>query len=328
MTTAWNAESYTQKNFLENFVKLVAEETQGKLEIRIFPDYQLPKSNGTNKSKEEVNMALTANEVQIVHSGPHINFKDNPEAIFFSTIPFGMNYTQMVNWMKRPKIKSTLLHLYEKKNILTFQGGHSGVQYGGWYMEMPKDSNFFRNKNVRFANFAGYLLSHPSVGAKQKSMLRYQFNKLIDHIKFDVVEWQNPEEDVSIGMHLKGFPFYDRSSWNEPNAMYAFYINKTAFNNLSKNLKNSLTAVLEKVGEQKIFSEDNHARQLAENTIENTTVKSSNVKIKIFDLQKDVPQLYQFLYHKNQELLNDFVEKNKSIRWLYEDYKKELATNN
>lgn len=320
MTTAWNAESFTHSHYLENFVNQVKKETNGRLDIRIFPDFQTPNSNGHNKTKEEVRFELSEGSLEILHSGPHINFKENPEAIMFSTIPFGKNYQQMVAWMRKPKIKETLRTLFEKDNIVTFQGGHSGPQYGGWYKEKPKDTSFFRDKTVRFANFAGFLLSQPNIGAKQKSMLRYQFKNMFDHINFDVVEWQNPEEDVAMGMHLKGFRYYDRCHWNEPNAMFCFYINQKALESLPKDIREILLRVIEKIGEQKIFADETPARQLAENTIENTKVPSCNCNIQIFDLQRDCPQLYQFLYRQNEILLHDFVNKNPQLRWLYDDY--------
>ena len=323
MTAAWDAESHTYQNYLEKFTKHVNKESAGKFEIRILPDYQLPTSNGHSRNKVEVREALSENSIQILHSGPHINFKENPEAVMFSTIPFGKKYNQMVEWMRRPKIKETLLKLYESQNILTFQGGHSGPQYGGWYKEMPKDSTFYQGKTVRFSNFAGYLLSQPGIGAKQRTMVRYQIAKMADIINFDVIEWQNPEEDISIGMHHKGFKYYDRSHWHEPNTMFSFYINKDAFNALPSDLQNILTYTLEKMGENKIFNEDNTARQIAENTIENTFLKECNCNIKMFDLQKDAPELYGFLYRQNQKVINDFVQKHPRIKWLYDDYLKD-----
>jgi TRAP-type mannitol/chloroaromatic compound transport system substrate-binding protein len=322
MTAAWSADSYTYQNYLEIFTQQIYNQTGGKFEIRILPDYQLPTSNGHNRTKEEVQEALTENTIQILHSGPHINFKDNPEAVMFSTIPFGKTYSQMVSWMRQPKIKETYLRMYDSQNILTYPGGHSGPQFGGWYKEMPKDTSFFKGKNVRFANFAGYLLSHPSIGAKLKPMLRYQFDKMVDRINFDVIEWQNPEEDVSIGIHYKGFRYYDRSNWNEPNSMFSFYINKDAFNDLPRELRDILIKTIEKIGEQKIFKDDNLSRQIAENTIENTYIPDCKCYIKIFDLQSDAPELYDFLKRQNEKVVNDFVSKHPQIKWLYEDYLK------
>lgn len=322
MTAAWSADSYTYQNYLEKFAKQIYDHSGGKFIIRILPDYQLPTSNGHHRTKEEVQEALTDNVIQILHSGPHINFKENPEAVMFSTIPFGKSYSQMVSWMRQSKIKETYLKLYESQNILTYQGGHSGPQYGGWYKEMPKDSLFFKGKNVRFANFAGYLLSQPSIGAKLKPMLRYQFAKMVDIINFDVIEWQNPEEDVSIGIHHKGFRFYDKSNWNEPNSMFSFYVNKNAFNDLPRELKEILINTLEKIGEQKIFKDDNPSRQIAENIIENTYIPDCKCNIKIIDIQQDAPELYNYLKKQNKMVLNDFVLKHPQIKWLYEDYLK------
>jgi TRAP-type mannitol/chloroaromatic compound transport system substrate-binding protein len=321
MTTAWNAESYTHTHYLENFVNQVKNETNGRLEIHIFPDFQLPNSNGHNRSKEEVIESLMEGSVDILHSGPYLNIKENPEAIMFSTIPFGKNYQQMVAWVEKPKIKKTLRNLFIKDNLITYPGGHSGPQYGGWYKELPKDTNFFFGKTIRFANFAGLLLSQPAIGAKQKPMLRYQFESMVDHINFDVVEWQNPEEDVKMNMHLKGFRYYDSSHWNEPNAMFCFYFNKKTLENLPEDIREIVVRLLDKVGKQKIFSDDSPQRQLAENTIENTLIPSCNCKIKIFDMQFDCPKTYQYLKVENNRFLNDFSKKNPSMKWLYEDYK-------
>ena len=141
------------------------------------------------------------------------------------------------------EIKEALKMLFINDGILTFPGGHSGLQYGGWYKELPVEPSFFKDKTIRFANFAGYLLSQPSIGAKLKPMLRYQFESMIDHINFDVVEWENPEEDLKLGMNLKGFRYYDSSNWNEPNAMFSFCINKDAIDKLPTDVKNTINRI-------------------------------------------------------------------------------------
>lgn len=320
MSTAWNSDSYTQNVFLEEFVNEVKAETKGKLVIRIYPDYQLPTSNGHNQSKEEVFEALKDGSIEIIHSGPVINFRKYPAEVMFSAIPFGKNYEQMTVWLEKPKIKESLKRLFIADGILTFQGGHSGVQYGGWYKEMPVEPNFFKGKTIRFANFAGYLLSQPSIGAKLKPMLRYQFQTMIDHINFDVVEWQNPEEDLKLGMNLKGFKYYDSSKWSEPNAMFSFCINKNAIDKLPRDTQETLLKIIDKIGKKKIFAEDSVKRQLAESIIESTNVLGSQNKIKIFNMKYDCPITYEYLKKENRNLLNDFILQHPELKWLYDDY--------
>lgn len=320
MSTAWNSDSYTQNVFLEEFVNEVKAETKGKLVIRIYPDYQLPTSNGHNQSKEEVFEALKDGSIEIIHSGPVINFRKYPAEVMFSAIPFGKNYEQMTVWLEKPKIKESLKRLFIADGILTFQGGHSGVQYGGWYKELPVEPNFFKGKTIRFANFAGYLLSQPSIGAKLKPMLRYQFQTMIDHINFDVVEWQNPEEDLKLGMNLKGFKYYDSSKWSEPNAMFSFCINKNAIDKLPRDTQETLLKIIDKIGKKKIFAEDSVKRQLAESIIESTNVLGSQNKIKIFNMKYDCPITYEYLKKENRNLLNDFILQHPELKWLYDDY--------
>jgi TRAP-type mannitol/chloroaromatic compound transport system substrate-binding protein len=320
MSSAWNSDSYTHNVYLEEFVNEVKEETKGKLVIRIYPDYQLPTSNGHNQSKDEVFEALKDGSVEIIHSGPAINFRKYPGEVMFSAIPFGKNYEQMTAWLAKPKIKKYLKFLFVNDGILTFQGGHSGLQYGGWYKELPVKPTFFKGKNIRFANFAGYLLSQPSIGAKLKPMLRYQFQSMIDHINFDVVEWENPEEDLKLGMHLKGFKYYDSSNWNEPNAMFSFCVNQEALDKLPKDVQNTLLRIIDKIGSKKIFPEDSVARQLAENIIESTVVPNSKDKIKIFNMKYDCPETYEFLKKENKIILTQFISKHPQIKWLYDDY--------
>jgi len=321
MPTGWDSESYTHNVFLEDFVNEVKAQTKGKLIIRIYPDYQLPTSNGHNESKEEVFEALKDGSIEIIHSGPVINFAKHPAEIMFSSIPFGKNHEQMTSWLAKPKIKKELRDLFIAEGVLTFQGGHSGLQYGGWYKELPLSPNFFNGKTVRFANFAGYLLSQPSIGAKLKPMLRYQFQSMIDHIDFDVVEWQNPEEDLKLDMNLKGFRYYDSGNWNEPNTMFSFYINKNAIDNLPKDVQEILLRIIDKNGQKKIFSENTVKRQLAINIIENSVVPNTNSRIKIFNMKYDCPKTYEFLKKQNESLLTKFVAEHPEIKWLYDDYK-------
>jgi TRAP-type mannitol/chloroaromatic compound transport system substrate-binding protein len=322
MTTAWSENSVIQTAFLEKFVNQVKNETKGRLEIRIFPDFQFPNSNGHHKTKDEVRKALSEGDVEMIHSGPYTDFNENPEALLFTTLPFGKKYQEMLEWVKLPEVKKTLQNMYIEENILTYSGGHTGPQYGGWYREMPTDSNFFKGKTVRFAGFAGHLLGNSIIGANNKPILQYQYATMLDHIHYDAIEWLNPEEDLKMGLHLKGFRYYDKSSWNEPNSMFLFYINQSAMNNLPTEVKKALQNVINRMSEERIFKADSESHQLAENTIEKTIVPACNCPIKIFDMQRDCPATYHFLQRKNQALLKAFFEKNPKIKDLYESYKK------
>ncbi len=322
MTTAWSENSIIQTTFLENFVNQVKKETNGRLEIRIFPDFQFPNSNGHHKTKDEVRKALSEGQVEMIHSGPYTDFNENPEALLFSTLPFGKNYQEMIAWVRQPEIKNTLQNLYINENVLTFPAGHTGPQYGGWYREMPTDSNFFKQKTVRFAGFAGYLLNSNLIGANNKPILQYQYASMMEHIRYDAIEWLNPEEDLKMGLHLKGFRYYDKSHWNEPNSMFLFYINQNAINSLPNDVKNALQSVINRIGEERIFKMDSEGHQLAENAIEKTIVPSCNCPIKIFDMQRDCPATYDFLQRKNKALLHDFFQKNPKVKGLYELYQK------
>jgi TRAP-type mannitol/chloroaromatic compound transport system substrate-binding protein len=320
MSTAWSSESHTYNVFLEDFAKKVKEETKGKLDIRIYPDYQLPTSNGHSKNKEEVFEALKDGSIDMIHSSSIINFTKYPAEIMFSSIPFGKNYEKMTSWMAKPKIKKELKYLFINEGILTFPGGHSGLQYGGWYKELPTNADFFNGKTVRFANLAGYLLKQTSIGAKLKPMMRFQFESMIVHINYDVVEWQNPEEDLKLNMNLKGFGYYDSSNWNEPNSMFRFYISKNAINQLPKDIQNTLLRIIDKIGQKKVFSENTVKRQLAENIIENSIIPKSNTKIKIFNMQHDCPKTYEFLKKETDNFLFKFVSEHPEIKWLFDDY--------
>jgi TRAP-type mannitol/chloroaromatic compound transport system substrate-binding protein len=322
MTTAWSENSVIQTAFLEKFVNQVKNETKGRLEIRIFPDFQFPNSNGHHKTKDEVRKALREGDVEMIHSGPYTDFNENPKALLFSTLPFGKNYQEMVAWVRQPEIKKTLENLYLEENIVTFSAGHTGPQYGGWYRAMPTDSNFFKQKTVRFAGFAGYLLNSNLIGASNKPMLQYQYATMLNHIHYDAIEWLNPEEDLKMGLHLKGFRYYDKSNWNEPNSMFLFYMNQTAVNNLPSDVKNALQNVINRMGEERIFKADSEIHQLSESTIEKTIVSSCNCPIQIFDMQRDCPSTYHFLQRKNKALLEDFFQKNPKGKELYESYKR------
>ena len=322
MTTAWSENSIIQTAFLENFVNQVKKETNGRLEIRIFPDFQFPNSNGHHKTKDEVRKALSEGQVEMIHSGPYTDFNENPEALLFSTLPFGKNYQEMATWVRQPEIKNTLQNLYIDENILTFPAGHTGAQYGGWYREMPTDSSFFKGKTVRFAGFAGYLLNSNLIGANNKPILQYQYASMMEHIRYDAIEWLNPEEDIKMGLHLKGFRYYDKSNWNEPNSMFLFYINQNAINSLPNDVKKALENVINRVGEERIFKTDSENHQLAESTIEKTINSTCNCPIKIFDMQRDCPATYEFLQRKNKALLDDFFQKNPKVKGLYESYQK------
>jgi len=77
----------------------------------------------------------------------------------FTTMPFGMTAPERMAWMEFGGGKELMERAYEKYGMLSFQGGNTGNQMGGWFKKEIKTVEDLKGLRMRIPGFAGEVIS-------------------------------------------------------------------------------------------------------------------------------------------------------------------------
>src|SRR5699024_8804795 len=100
--------------------------SKGRLRIRL---------ERTNKPKTPFGIfALVRNsEHDIEQTAPYDSKGTIPNAMYFTTMPFGLIAPEMYAWFYHDEGMELMQKVYEPFGLLSFPGGNTGNQMGGWF---------------------------------------------------------------------------------------------------------------------------------------------------------------------------------------------------
>ena len=253
MTTAWDGNTSFICEALRNVTKEVYEETDGAFRIMISNNLQLPDS-GRTLSMAEIRQFVGSDapnsRIQMVHSSKYYYHDSiSPSLIFFSAIPFGMDYKQTKQWIGEKFLDSERQNwaegytfwqqINEKAGVISFPCGHSDAQWGGWYKKPIQNIDDFKGQKIRISGFAGRVLD--SLGAKTCALFQYQLLQAMQSDTLFAAEWINAVDDYKMGLYkARSYKWVNNETWNEPNSMFELTINRKAFNALSPGFQKTL----------------------------------------------------------------------------------------
>jgi len=219
-----------------------------------------------------------------------------PETLYFTTMPFGMIAPEQYGWFYYGGGMQLMEKLYSKYGMLSFPGGNTGNQMGGWFRKEIKSVNDFKGLKMRIPGFAGEVIA--KIGAKPTNIPAGELYTALDRGTIDALEWVGPSLDLRMGFH-KIAPYY-YTGWHEPATELQFLVNKRSWDGLPPDLQEILKVSMEKAAyDMYIQSYDASARNWV-------TMKKEYPNIKVKTFPKSV---IRALRKANDELLAEAAAK-------------------
>ena len=249
-TIKWKLVTSWPKNFPglgtgpETFANYVNEMSNGRLEVRVYGAGELVPGF-------EVFDAVSSGSVQMGHSGAYYWKGKMPAAPIFSTIPFGMNATEMNGWLHYGGGMKLWRELYEPYGVIPFAGGSSGTQMAGWFKKEINGLDDFQGLKMRIPGLGGEVLKE--VGGLPITLTGGELFTAMQTGAIDATEWVGPYNDLSFGLH-KVAKYYYYSAWHEPGTLLEFTVNKAAFEALPKDLQ-KIVEVATRAANQDVLDE-------------------------------------------------------------------------
>ena len=110
---------------------LVSKMTGGNFEIRV---------EGAEKNKAPLGILdmVKGGQYEMGHTASYYWKGKDISSVFFTTVPFGMNSNEQYAWLYYDDGQKLQQKLYDRFDVLSYPGGNTGVQMGGWFRKEIK----------------------------------------------------------------------------------------------------------------------------------------------------------------------------------------------
>jgi len=273
----------------KNMARLVKEMSDGRFTISI---------DSSNKHKSALGIFdfVKHGQYQMGHSASYYWKGKDINTLFFTTLPFGMTAAEQYAWFYHGGGMELMDSVYSKYGIMSFPGGNTGNQMGGWFRKEINSVEDLQGLKMRIPGFAGEVLA--KLGAKPTNIPSGELYTSLERNTIDALEWVGPSLDLRMGFH-KIAPFY-YTGWHEPGTELQFMVNQKAYDKLPKEFQVILKAAM-KLAAYDMYTQSNHesAKNLA-------TIQQDYPNVKIRSFPKEV---MSELKKANTELLSEFAKK-------------------
>jgi len=267
----------------KNLAKMVDTMSNGRLTITI---------DSKNKHKAPLGVfdMVKSGQYDMGHSASYYWKGKDPNTLFFTTMPFGMTAPEQYAWFYYGGGMDLMKKVYDKHGILSYPGGNTGNQMGGWFQKEINSLADLEGLKMRIPGFAGEVLA--KLGAKPTNIPAGELYTALERRTIDALEWVGPSLDLRMGFH-KIAPYY-YTGWHEPATELQFLVNQKKFDELPADLQEILVVAM------KVAAYDMYAQSYHESAINWDSIRSEypNVQIKTFP-----DEVLDAMKQANQELL-------------------------
>ena len=203
----------------EVFAKAVKDMSGGKFEISVHAGGELMPPFGVVDGVQN-------GTVDMCHTVPYYFYGKNPAFALGSAVPFGLNARQMTSWMMHGNGRKLMNEFYAGYGMVSFHGGNTGTQMGGWFRKEVKTIADFKGLKMRLGGgLIGDVMT--KLGAVPQSIPGGEIYQALEKGTIDAAEWVGPYDDQKLGFN-KVAPYYYYPGWWEGSLNLEFYVNDKA----------------------------------------------------------------------------------------------------
>ena len=206
----------------EVFADRLKAMTDGQFDIRVHPAGELVPGL-------EVMDAVQQGTAQVGHTCSYYYTGKNPALAFDTCVPFGLNARQQTAWLLEAGGLKLIHELFSDFGIITFPGGNTGTQMGGWFKKELMSAADLNGLKMRIPGMGGKVMSR--LGANVQVIAGGEIYPALERGAIDATEWVGPYDDEKLGFYKVAKNYY-YPGWWEPGPSLSFYVNKKAWEGL------------------------------------------------------------------------------------------------
>ncbi|PHO09548.1 ABC transporter substrate-binding protein [Malaciobacter canalis] len=304
LATTWGS---TLSPFIDaptNMAKLAKEMSNGRLDIRV---------DAANKHKAPLGILdmVKGGQYEMGHSASYYWKGKDINTLPFTTMPFGMTAPEQYAWFYYGGGLELMQKAYKRHKVLSFPGGNSGNQMGGWFRKEINSLDDLKGLKMRIPGFAGEVLA--KLGVTVTNIAPGELYTSLERGTIDALEWVSPSMDVNMGFH-KIAPYY-YTGWHEPATELQFLVNERQFKRLPKDLQKILITAM------RVAAYDMYIQNYHMNAVAWAKIATDYPNVKIKTLPKNV---INAMKKANDELLVEKAKESPLIKEVLKSQKEYL----
>ena len=294
MATTWGPTASPLIDAAKNMAKIAEEISNGQLKIKV---------DASNKHKAPLGILdmVKGGQYDLGHSASYYWKGKDIATLPFTSLPFGLTAPEQYAWFYYGGGLELMQKVYSKHNVLSFPGGSTGVQMGGWFRNEIKSLDDLKGLKMRIPGFAGEIMA--KLGVQVTNIAPGELFTSLERNNIDALEWVGPSMDIKMGFQ-KIAPFY-YTGWHEPASEMQFIVNKKIFDKLPKHLQDVLVIAM------RVSAYDMYAQNYNMNADawEKMKTEYPNIQVKTFS-----KEIMDAMKKANQELKADLSSKSAELK--------------
>jgi len=223
---SWSSDFPIFSDATQRFASLVNSLSGGRMTVEIV-------GTETHGDAFGVFDAVQSGDYELGHSASYYWKDRDPNFLFFTTMPFGMLPVEQYAWFYHGGGQALMDEAYEPYGLLSYPGGNTGSQMGGWFQKRIRSQASLSGLKMRIPGFAGELMS--DLGVDTVNVPAGDMSEAFKRGELDAAEWVGPSLDFDLDLHLVA-PFY-YTGWHEPATELQFLVNRDAMQRLPADLQ-------------------------------------------------------------------------------------------
>ncbi len=297
MGTTWGKSASPLIDTSIKMAELAETMSNGKLQIRV-------DDSTKHKSPLGILDMVKAGQYDIGHSASYYWKGKDIELLPFTSMPFGLTAPEQYAWFYYGGGIELMQKAYKKHKVLSFPGGNTGVQMGGWFKNEIKSAKDLKGIKMRIPGFAGEVMA--KAGVLVTNIAPGELYTAFERNTIDALEWVGPSMDINMGFHKIAKYYY--TGWHEPASELQFLVNKRTYDKLPKRLQEILVLAFRLASyDMYILNYDMNAKAW-----ENMKKEFPGIQVKNFP--EDVKQI---LKNANNELREEMANKSPLLKEIF-----------
>ena len=154
----------------------------------------------------------------------------HPGWAFFTTVPFGMTYTERSAWLKYMDGQGLWDELAAEFGLKCIVAGCTGTQMGGWFNKEIETADDLKGLKMRIPGLGGDVMA--KLGASPVSLPGGQIYENLVSGAIDATEWVGPYNDYFLKFY-EAAKYYYYPGFHEPGGNISFGFNKSFWESLT-----------------------------------------------------------------------------------------------
>jgi TRAP-type mannitol/chloroaromatic compound transport system substrate-binding protein len=229
----WRMQTTWPKNFpglgtgANKLAEYIGAASGGKLTVEVY-------GGGEIVPAFETMDAVSSGTIEMGHGAPYYWQGKLSATQFLASMPFGLNALEQNAWIQFGGGQELADKIYRELGCKFFVSGNTGQQAGGWFNKEINSLEDFKGLKMRIPGLGGAVIK--AAGGNVVNLPGGEIPPALQSGAIDATEWVGPYNDLAFGLY-KSARYYYYPGWHEPATMLDNFINMSAWEKLSDDLK-------------------------------------------------------------------------------------------